>query len=84
MLNKEYNVIGVMSGTSLDGIDLVSITFNLQKKWKFKIHFAETILYSNYWFDVLKGLNFKKIKCIKFDTVYLHHVCLKIIKLFVS
>jgi len=56
MLKKEYKVIGVMSGTSLDGIDLVFATFSLEEKWQFEIQIAETIDYSNYWFNTLRGL----------------------------
>lgn len=65
MLKKKYNVIGVMSGTSLDGIDLVFITFNLEEKWAFKIHIAETISYSDYWFAVLRELVNEKIEKLK-------------------
>jgi NADH-quinone oxidoreductase subunit D len=43
-MNKEnYTVIGVMSGTSLDGIDLAHIKFNhLNNKWTFEILECET------------------------------------------
>jgi len=40
-----YKVIGVMSGTSLDGIDLAYIHFEKQERWSFKILTAETIPY---------------------------------------
>ena len=56
MLKTEYNVIGVMSGTSLDGIDLVYTTFSFDKNWKFTIYHTETIAYNNYWFDILERL----------------------------
>ena len=35
---NRYNVIGVMSGTSLDGVDLAYCEFNLvEDKWQYKI-----------------------------------------------
>ena len=56
MLKSEYRVIGVMSGTSLDGIDIVYATFSFNEKCKFKVQFAETIKYNTYWFKILEGL----------------------------
>ncbi len=56
MLKTEYNVIGVMSGTSLDGVDLVCVTFNLNTTWKFSIHHTITFAYNNYWHDTLERL----------------------------
>ncbi len=47
---KEYNVVGLMSGTSLDGLDIAYCTFQFNKgKWKYAIHQAETIKYSKDW-----------------------------------
>jgi len=49
-MKTEYNVIGIMSGTSLDGVDLAFCNFILVKnKWSFKIINAETTHYSNEW-----------------------------------
>ncbi|WP_298339560.1 anhydro-N-acetylmuramic acid kinase [uncultured Algibacter sp.] len=56
MMKSEYNVIGVMSGTSLDGIDLVYINFQKEINWSFKVGCTETIKYSKKWFDILKRL----------------------------
>ena len=42
MLTKSYNVVSVMSGTSLDGIDLLYANYSYQNKWKFEILNAET------------------------------------------
>jgi len=56
MTEKNYNVIGVMSGTSLDGTDLAHILFTENNgKWAFKIKEAETVPYSDIWLDRLKN-----------------------------
>lgn len=56
MIKDTYDVIGVMSGTSLDGIDLVYVSFEYQKSWSFKIHFFETIPYATEWKQTLSSL----------------------------
>jgi anhydro-N-acetylmuramic acid kinase len=51
-----YNVIGVMSGTSLDGVDLAHIKFSIQdQNWAFEILESETISYSKNWIHELKS-----------------------------
>ncbi len=55
MIQEKYNIIGVMSGTSLDGIDLAHLNFEITNgKWNFKILESETIGYSQEWKDILK------------------------------
>ena len=56
MVSTSYNVIGVMSGTSLDGIDLAHIHFNCneQGKWSYEILESETIPYPIPWLNKLK------------------------------
>ncbi|RLD25838.1 MAG: anhydro-N-acetylmuramic acid kinase, partial [Bacteroidetes bacterium] len=56
MLKTEYKVIGIMSGTSLDGVDLVYATFSFNEAWQFLIHYTETIPYEKYWLDILGRL----------------------------
>ena len=56
MKEKYYNVIGVMSGTSLDGIDLCYCTFNKSELWRFEIHHTKTYKYPKEWYDKLKNL----------------------------
>ena len=56
MFKENYNVIGVMSGTSLDGIDLAHLQFDLKdEKWSFKIMETATISYTNEWTEALKN-----------------------------
>jgi anhydro-N-acetylmuramic acid kinase len=55
MLKENYNVIGVMSGTSLDGIDLAHIIFRIEgRRWQFEILETETIPYTEAWLQQLK------------------------------
>ena len=44
-----------MSGTSLDGVDLVYVKFNKKKGYAFKILFSETIAYSKHWKSTLQN-----------------------------
>lgn len=55
MKKNNYKVIGVMSGTSLDGVDLAHINFKFtNKKWCFDIQETETIEYNLQWIKALK------------------------------
>ena len=78
MMKDEYNVIGVMSGTSLDGIDLIYAKFSFDEGWGFKILNAETVDYSNDWYETLKNLinnSLDELKAIDVDyTKYLGEV----------
>lgn len=53
MKNNEYKVIGVMSGTSLDGIDLALVHFVKEKDWSFEVEVAETVAYTSEWKEAL-------------------------------
>lgn len=56
---KSYNVIGIMSGTSLDGLDIAYCKFQEEKRlWKFEILEAETITYPESWLSRLQKLPF--------------------------
>lgn len=71
-MNKNtFYVIGVMSGTSLDGIDIAYIEFKTNNSCSFKIIHAETVLYTNEWKSKLSNaiaLNDEAL-C-KLDTSY--------------
>lgn len=56
MLKENYNVIGVMSGTSLDGVDIAHVMFfKNSDEWQFQIHEATTIPYPKEWEDLLRN-----------------------------
>ena len=38
MINPDYKVIAVMSGTSLDGIDIIYASYRYNENWEFEIH----------------------------------------------
>lgn len=51
----KYNIIGVMSGTSLDGIDIAHLFLTLSNQnWRFEIGVCQTISYPNHWIEKLK------------------------------
>ncbi|WP_369808665.1 anhydro-N-acetylmuramic acid kinase [Tenacibaculum finnmarkense] len=60
-----------MSGTSLDGIDLVFVKFDKKNYKDFKILAAETIAYSNAWKGKLQtAISFSKDDLIRLDIEY--------------
>lgn len=74
MFKKHYNVIGVMSGTSLDGVDLAYINFSKNEHWFFEILIAETVSYSDDWLAKLKnanGISKKKLNLLNEDYTHL-------------
>ena len=48
-MKENYHAIGLMSGTSLDGLDMVEVTFNYssENQWDFTILNAKTLAYEN-------------------------------------
>lgn len=79
MMKDEYKVIGVMSGTSLDGIDFVYATFQFNGTWHFKIIYSETIAYNSEWAENLKGLVSYSLDGLKeMDTNYTNYLSMRI------
>lgn len=56
MIKSKYDIVGVMSGTSLDGVDLTYVTLKYGSRWSFKIHAAETVEYPKVWKQKLSNL----------------------------
>lgn len=68
MFKQAYNVVGVMSGTSLDGIDLAHIHFEIvDNKWGYDFAECETVSYNDFWLNKLKS-------AINFSTEELHQL----------
>jgi anhydro-N-acetylmuramic acid kinase len=79
MLIEKYNVIAVMSGTSLDGIDILYANFTFKKLWKFNIIEGKTYSYSPYWKEILSHLTQKSTKDLKrIDDEYSEYLAEKI------
>ena len=72
MVKKSYNVVGVMSGTSLDGIDLAHLHFTENSgKWTFEIHQTATVSYDAVWFEKLKNaVSFSEVELKQLDRDY--------------
>ncbi len=85
MLKQFYNVIGVMSGTSLDGVDLAHIHFTIDPKgWQFEILETETLAYSSSWFNNLKNaVQFSESELVQLNKEYTQLLS-EIIKTFIE
>ena len=53
--NQTYNVIGLMSGTSLDGLDIAFCRFSLNENWSFEILKSKTVGYNTNLKNQLKN-----------------------------
>jgi len=71
MTKDHYKVIALMSGTSLDGIDIIYTEFQKKDDWSFKILNFQTVPYSKKWKEILKSLTQQsKNDLIKIDKLY--------------
>lgn len=75
MIKDEYFVLGVMSGTSLDGVDLAYVKFVNNKRWTYDIIHAETISYSAHWEEELrKAINYTDKDLVKLNEKYTEYL----------
>ncbi len=62
---KTFYVIGLMSGTSLDGVDLVYTRFNKSKEWNFDIINSKTYPYEDSVTKLLTNISKKSLDEVK-------------------
>ena len=68
---KEFKAIGIMSGSSLDGIDIAYCRFYFIKEWKFEIISATTHYYNEEWKLILtNATSIGSEELIKLDVDY--------------
>jgi anhydro-N-acetylmuramic acid kinase len=71
MKNTSKHIIGVMSGTSLDGIDIAYVKINHDNNYSFEILNATTVPYTKKWKSALKnGFHLKGEELTKLDADY--------------
>lgn len=84
MKKNEFKVLGVMSGTSLDGIDVAYVHFNKLQDWEFQIIAAETLPYtSELKKELAQAINFniEELKTLDENyTTYLAEIISEFIK----
>ncbi len=70
--SQKYNVLGLMSGTSLDGLDIAFCRFFFENdSWSYEIVEAETIVYSAAWKQKL--LNLEKTDALTFQQTHVEY-----------
>lgn len=84
MNHQQYNVVGVMSGTSLDGIDLVHVNLTKSGVWNFEIRTQDCVSYTTNWKKRLQSadsLSAAELEALNIDyTILLASVCNSFIK----
>ncbi len=71
MIKNEYKVIGLMSGTSLDGLDIAYCHFKKENGWVFNILEAESIDYDQDFKATLKNsIDLKTVELLVLHNTY--------------
>jgi anhydro-N-acetylmuramic acid kinase len=82
---KHYKAIGLMSGTSLDGLDIAACEFTLeQNKWSYKICHSHTFPYPPEWHVRLSNLPQANAFSFALTNVEYGHLLGKLTKTFIE
>ena len=81
---KSFFVIGLMSGTSLDGVDLVYVRFNQDEEWNFEVINSKTYQYEDSLKKLLTHISKKSLDEIKKIDVEYTKKLSKIIREFID
>ena len=75
-------IIGLMSGTSLDGLDIACCTFSLDgDHWSYTIEAADTIPYFSDWSDYLQGAkDLSGLELMLLDKAYGSYLAVKVME----
>ena len=80
----KYTVLGVMSGTSLDGIDLAICAFTKNQQWEYKIMKSNTLKYPIYWKSKLATIHTQKKATVEQTDIQFGKYIGKIINIFLE
>ncbi len=70
-VNYEYRALGVMSGSSLDGLDLCMARFSVNGTWEYEIEKCETVDIPNYLFSqLLNADSLPSLQLLALDVQY--------------
>lgn len=68
----QYSVIGLMSGTSLDGVDIAFCKFSIDNSgWSYEIVHGVTVNYPNFWRPIL--MNLEKADALTFQQTHIDY-----------
>ncbi len=78
-------MLGLMSGSSLDGLDIAYCTFeNNNGQWSYSIEAAETISYTDVWVNRLKDLPTQSAVVYHQTHIYYSHYCAELVNAFIK
>ena len=70
-MGEKIFCLGLMSGTSLDGVDIVYAAFNSKRYSEFEIVYSRTIPYSSSWKNILQeAISYNDLELEKLSVAY--------------